>query len=68
MQGIGVQEVEAADLAGDIQPGMVIPGHWDMFADNSADPTLFEEYIKIKYKDRLTCRIPKVLEKIVVKA
>ena len=39
-----------------------------MFADNSADPTLFEEYIKIKYKDRLTCRIPKVLEKIVVKA
>ncbi|MBO4758251.1 MAG: MBL fold metallo-hydrolase [Bacteroidales bacterium] len=59
---------EAADLAGDVEPKLVIPGHWDMFADNSADPTLFEEYIKTKYKDRLTCRIPKVLEKIVVKA
>ena len=25
---------EAADLAGEIDPQMVIPGHWDMFADN----------------------------------
>lgn len=59
---------EAADLAGDVEPKLVIPGHWDMFADNSADPTLFKEYIETKYKERLTCRIPKVLEKIVVNA
>ena len=59
---------EAADLAGDVRPGMVIPGHWDMFADNSEDPGLFKDYIETKYKDSLVCRIPKVLEKIVVRA
>lgn len=59
---------EAADLAGDVRPGLVIPGHWDMFADNSADPGLFKAYVEAKYKDGLSCRIPKVLEKIVVKA
>ena len=58
---------EAADLAGDVKPGLVIPGHWDMFADNSADPELFMSYIKAKYKDSLVCKIPKVLEKIVVR-
>ena len=47
---------------------IVIPGHWDMFADNSADPGLFKDYIEVKYKDRLACKIPKVMEKIVVKA
>lgn len=57
---------EAADLAGDVRPKMVIPGHWDMFADNSEDPELFKKYIEAKYKDGLACRIPKVLEKIVV--
>ena len=59
---------EAADLAGDVRPGLVIPGHWDMFADNSEDPSLFKDYIETKYKDSLACRIPKVLEKIVVRA
>ena len=59
---------EAADLAGDVRPGTVIPGHWDMFADNSEDPGLFEDYVETKYKDSLVCRIPKVLEKIVVRA
>ena len=59
---------EAADLAGDVQPKLVIPGHWDMFADNSEDPDLFKRYVEAKYKDRLPCRIPRVLEKIVVKA
>lgn len=58
---------EAADLAGDVRPKMVIPGHWDMFADNSEDPELFKKYIEAKYKDGLVCRIPKVLEKIVVR-
>ena len=57
---------EAADLAGDVRPGTVIPGHWDMFADNSEDPGLFKDYVETKYKDSLVCRIPKVLEKIVL--
>ena len=57
---------EAADLAGDVQPGIVIPGHWDMFADNSADPALFQDYIEAKYKGKLVCRIPKVMERIVI--
>lgn len=57
---------EAADLAGDVRPGLVIPGHWDMFADNSADPALFQDYVEAKYKGNLVCRIPKVLEKIVI--
>ena len=59
---------EAADLAGDVRPGLVIPGHWDMFADNSQDPGLFQEYVQVKYKDGLKCKIPIVMEKIVVKA
>jgi L-ascorbate metabolism protein UlaG (beta-lactamase superfamily) len=29
---------EAADLAGELHPRLVIPGHWDMFADNPGDP------------------------------
>lgn len=60
------RDQEAADLAGDVQPGIVIPGHWDMFADNSADPALFQDYIEAKYKGKLVCRIPKVMEKIVI--
>ena len=60
------RDQETADLAGDVRPGLVIPGHWDMFADNSADPALFQDYIEAKYKGKLVCRIPKVMEKIVI--
>lgn len=55
---------EAADFAGDVMPKMVIPGHWDMFAHNSADPKEFEDYINIKYDGKLNCKIPKLMEKI----
>ncbi len=58
---------EAADFAGDCGTGLVIPGHWDMFADNSADPKEFCDYIEIKYGDKLKSLIPKVMEQIVVK-
>ena len=51
---------EAADLAGEIEPSVVIPGHWDMFADNSADPDAFADYIDAKYNGALTCIIPKI--------
>ena len=56
---------EAADLAGDTGSHIVIPGHWDMFEDNSADPQEFADYIDAKYQGRLRCLIPKVMEKIV---
>ena len=55
---------EAADFAGEVMPKIVIPGHWDMFAHNSADPKEFEDYINIKYEGKLNCKIPKLMEKI----
>lgn len=55
---------EAADLAGETDPGMVIPGHWDMFADNSADPSEFADYLDAKYPGQILCRIPKIMETI----
>ncbi|MBP5606652.1 MAG: MBL fold metallo-hydrolase [Lachnospiraceae bacterium] len=57
---------EAADLAGEVEPAMVIPGHWDMFKDNSADPTEFADYLKVKYHDSIKCKIPEVMEKIII--
>ena len=55
---------EAADLAGECDTELVIPGHWDMFADNSEDPKLFEDYVNVKYKGRVQCLVPKVMQKI----
>lgn len=40
---------EAVDLAGHAQPGLVVPGHWDMFAHNSEDPALFVDYLEAKF-------------------
>lgn len=40
---------EAADLAGSIGAKCVVPSHFDMFADNSADPEEMVRYMKIKY-------------------
>ena len=56
---------EAADLAGETGARLVIPGHWDMFADNSADPGAFADYLDVKYHGKVTCLIPEVMEKIV---
>ena len=58
---------EAADLAGEINPQMVIPGHWDMFADNSGDPDAFVDYLDAKYGGRIKSIIPKVLEEIIIR-
>ena len=44
---------EAADLAGELRPGLVIPGHWDMFADNPGDPDAFIDYLSVKYSGRI---------------
>ena len=59
---------EAADLAAESGAHLVIPGHWDMFADNSADPYAFADYLDAKYPGKLVCRVPEVMEKIVVTA
>ena len=40
---------EAADLAGALQPGLTIPAHFDMFANNGEDPQLFLDYFSVKY-------------------
>ena len=55
---------EAADLAGELCPDLVIPGHWDMFADNSGDPAAFADYLEAKYCGAVACRIPAVMEPI----
>lgn len=55
---------EAADLAGELRPGLVIPGHWDMFADNPGDPVSFADYLDAKYGGKIACRIPIPLEEI----
>ncbi len=58
---------ESVDLAGELGPGLVIPGHWDMFAGNSADPKEFRDYLAAKYGSKVPCCIPEYLQPIVVK-
>lgn len=43
---------EAADLAGALHPGTIIPAHYEMFAMNSSDVDQFIDYVRIKYPDR----------------
>ena len=59
---------EAADLAGEILPRLVIPGHWDMFADNPGDPRAFADYLDAKYPGRIPCVIPEYRKLIPVRA
>lgn len=40
---------EAADLSGPLQPGLVIPTHYEMFAGNPGDPAAFQQYMQVKY-------------------
>ena len=57
---------EAADLAGELRVGLALPGHWDMFADNPGDPHAFADYLDAKYVGKVRCRIPRVLEEIML--
>ena len=59
---------EAADLAGELSPGLTIPGHWDMFAMNPGDPEAFADYVDAKYGPRLPVHIPRPLEPIRIRA
>lgn len=49
---------EAADLAGHVGPKIVIPTHWDMFADNLGQPELFADLLDAKFPGKVECRIP----------
>lgn len=40
---------EAADLAGEVGPGIAVPAHFEMFASNLGDPVAFGEYLEAKY-------------------
>jgi len=40
---------EAADLAGAVEPKLVIPMHYDCFSGNTEDPFLFFDYMRVKY-------------------
>jgi L-ascorbate 6-phosphate lactonase len=40
---------EAVDLAGTLQVGLSVPGHYEMFSGNSEDPALFREYLEAKF-------------------
>jgi L-ascorbate 6-phosphate lactonase len=40
---------EAVDLAGDLEVGLAVPTHWDMFAGNSEDPRKFVDYLNAKF-------------------
>lgn len=40
---------EAVDLVGTIKPGLVVPGHYEMFDENSENPLLFTDYLDVKY-------------------
>ena len=43
---------EAVDLAGELEVGLAVPSHWDMFAMNSEDPQKFVDYLAAKYPER----------------
>ena len=55
---------EAADLAGELGTRTVIPGHWDMFAENPGDPDAFADYMDAKYPGRVRVIIPRYLEPV----
>ncbi len=40
---------EAVDLAGALRPRLTVPGHYEMFSNNSEDPQLFAAYMDVKY-------------------
>ena len=55
---------EAADLAGELRLRFVLPGHWDMFADNPGDPDAFADYLDAKYPGQAACLRPRIAEPV----
>ncbi|MHB9034696.1 MAG: MBL fold metallo-hydrolase, partial [Anaerolineae bacterium] len=40
---------EAVDLVGALKPRLAVPGHYEMFSNNSENPQLFADYLEVKY-------------------
>jgi L-ascorbate metabolism protein UlaG (beta-lactamase superfamily) len=40
---------EAAELAGDLDVGLAVPSHYDMFIGNQEDPAKFVRFLNAKY-------------------
>ncbi len=59
---------EAADVAGELKPGLAIPGHWDMFAANTGDPGAFADYLDAKYEGAVPCLVPEYGKPVFLKA
>jgi len=55
---------EAVDLAGEIRPHLVVPAHYDMFANNQGDPEAFADYLQAKFPD-IPCWIGAAGQKVV---
>ncbi len=55
---------EAVDLAGELKPMAVIPGHWNMFAENPGDPAAFADYLDAKYPGQIQLIRPDVLQPV----
>lgn len=49
---------EAVDLAGSVAPGLVVPGHYDMFEGNLENPQLFVDYAGVKFPQLATGIMP----------
>lgn len=42
---------EAVDLVGTLKPRLAVPGHYEMFNGNTADPQDFASYMDVKFPD-----------------
>lgn len=40
---------EAAEIAGELRPGLVVPSHYDMFIGNQEDPAKFVRFLEAKF-------------------
>jgi L-ascorbate 6-phosphate lactonase len=58
---------EAAELVRRVAPAQAIPCHWDMFADNSCSPHMFEASLTVKGMRGTYC-LPSHGRKIVIEA
>ena len=59
---------ESVDLAAELKLRAVIPGHWDMFAENPGDPEAFADYMDAKYPGRVQVIRPGILQPVWVDA
>ncbi len=54
---------EAAELAGELQPSLAVPAHYDMFVGNQEDPDRFVQFLQAKYPET-PCHVGLVGERV----